>query len=307
MLVPELRAHGIYLVTLSSESETTERIGRELFDREVLPKLAPPETFELSKLLALPNLKTAVIFPDKLWFTIPPGLPYLLSVVEDNIRYYYFLDELLESFLGTTFGLQGRVGLVRLTRDADISVDIAEDDPESLPDVVLSRLLSREKGIPMRLQYRGHLSDELLTQMGDILKLRTAQILPAPGSLILQSLWTCVRDMPIEKAAEQGLAYPPLLAPLPAFFKDRATIFEKLKSQDYLLHHPYDPFDAFVEFVRAAAQDPAVKMLEQTIYRMDDASALIGVLKDAAARGKTVRVIIGAARPLRRIQQPSLG
>lgn len=292
MLVPELRAHGIHLVTSSHESETTERIGRELFESEILPKLAPPETFELSKLQSLPNLKTAVIFPDKLWFTVPPGLPFLLSVQKENARYYFFLDELLESFLGPTFGLQGRVGLVRLTRDADISVDIAEDDPESLPDVVLTRLLSREKGVPMRLQYRGHLSDELLTQMGDVLKLRTQQILPAPGSLVLQSLWTLVRDVPSEKAAEQGLAYPPLLAPLPVFFEDRKNIFAKLREQDYLLHHPYDPFEAFVEFVRAAAEDPDVEMLEQTIYRMDDASPLILVLKDAASRGKKVRVII---------------
>ncbi len=292
MLVPELRAHGIHLVTSSLDNELTANLGREVFETEVLPKLAPPETFELSKLLTLPNLKTAVIFPDKLWFAVPPGLPFLLSAVRGNDRYYFFLDDLLESFMGPTFGLQGRVGLVRLTRDADISVDIAEEDPESLPDVVLSRLLSREKGVPMRLQYRGHLTDDLLTQMADVLKLRPQQVLPAAGSLVLQSLWALVKEMSLDRASDPQLVYAPLHAPLPAFFGDRSKIFEKLKSQDYLLHHPYDPFDAFVEFTRAAAEDPQVEMLEQTIYRMDDASPIVGVLKEAASRGKKVRVII---------------
>ncbi len=292
LLVPELRSHGVILATSALESPTTEKIGRELFETEVLPKLAPPETFEVTKLQTLLNLKTAVIFPDKLWFALPPGLPNLLSVQKENARYYFFLDDLLESFLGATFGLQGRVGLVRLTRDADISVDIAEEDPESLPDIVLSRLLSREKGIPMRLQYRGHLSDELLSQMGETLKLPPSQIFPAAGSLVLQSLWTMVKEFPADRAAEQGLTYPALHAPLPIFFSRRADIFEKLKAQDYLLHHPYDPFDAFVEFIRTAAEDPDVTLIEQTVYRMDDASPLIAALKDAAARGKLVRVII---------------
>lgn len=292
LLIPELRTHHICLVADAKESPATQAIGREIFEQEILPKLAPPESFEVSKLSALPNLKTAVIFPDnKLWFTLPAGLPNLFALSRDGERYYFFLDDLLENFLGPTFGLQGAVGLVRLTRDADISVDIGEEDPESLPDVMLSRLLSREKGIPMRLQYRGNLSDDLLSRMADGLKLRPEQVLPAQGSLVLQSLWMLVKDMPVD-AAEKGLAYPPLYAPLPAFFKERASIFDKLKKQDYLLHHPYDPFDAFVEFVHAAAEDPLVKVVEQTIYRMDDASPLLGALKMAAARGKKVRVII---------------
>ncbi|MBY0369778.1 polyphosphate kinase 1, partial [bacterium] len=291
LLIPELRAHHICLVSDANESPTAHAIGRELFETEILPKLAPPETFELSKLQSLPNLKTAVFFADRLWFTLPPGLPSLLATSRDGERYYFFLDDLLENFLGPTFGLQGRLGLVRLTRDADISVDIGEEDPESLPDVMMSRLLSREKGIPMRLQYRGNLSDELLTSMAEVLKLRPEQVLPAQGSLTLQALWSVVKDMPLD-AAEKGLAYPPLYSPLPAFFKDRSLIFEKLRSQDYLLHHPYDPFDAFVEFVHAAAEDPNVRIVEQTIYRMDDASPLIGALKLAASKGKKVRVII---------------
>jgi polyphosphate kinase len=292
MLVPELRSQNIHLVVSAKETATTFEIGKALFETEVLPRLSPPENFDLSKLHSLPNLRTAAIFPNRLWFAVPSSLPLLLSKTWEGVRYYFFLDDLLEVFLGATFGLDGEVGLVRLTRDADISVEIADEDPEVLPDVVLARLLSREKGLPIRLQYRGDWSDDLLTQMGETLKLKPAQIVPAAGSLSLHALWTLVKDNSVESASENGLIYPPLPAPLPAFFRERSTILEKLRHQDYLLHHPYDPFDAFIEFVRAAAQDPKVKSIEQTIYRMDAASPLVGVLKEAAASGKKVRVII---------------
>ncbi len=292
MLAPELRTENIHLVTSVTESGLISEIGRAVFESEVLPKLAPPESFDVSKLQALPNLRTAAILSNQLWFTIPASLPGLLSKTWEGVRYYFFLDDLLENFLGGSAGTQGEVGLVRLTRDADISVEMGEDDLEVLPDVVLARLLSREKGVPIRLQYRGHLPDETLSQMGKLLRLKPAQILPVSGSLTLQSLWILVKDIPTDEAAEHGLAYPALRAKLPVFFADRSKIFEKLRGQDYLLHHPYDPFDAFVEFVRAAAEDPKVKEIEQTIYRMDSASPLAGILKDAARNGKRVRVII---------------
>ncbi len=292
MLVPELRAHGIHLVTHLDESPRMFKLAEGVFEREVFPKLSPPENFDLAKLQSLANSKMAVFFPEQLWFSVPTGLGNMLVLEDSGERFYFFLDHLLETFLGKAFGLEGKAGLVRVTRDADISVDIAEGDPESLPDIVLARLLSREKGIPMRLQYRGNVPDSLLTRMGQILKLQPRQIFPAAGSLNLQSIWTLVRDVPAEKLAQPELAYPTLLAPLPAFFENRSQIFEKLRGQDYLLHHPYDPFDAFVEFVRAAAEDPKVVQIEQTIYRMDVASALIAALKSAAASGKKVRVII---------------
>jgi hypothetical protein len=58
-----------------------------------------------------------------------------------------------------------------------------------------------------------------------------------------------------------------------------------------LLHHPYDSFDAFIAFIEAAANDPSVLSIEQTVYRVDAKSPLIGILKEAAKR-KKVRVII---------------
>jgi polyphosphate kinase len=57
------------------------------------------------------------------------------------------------------------------------------------------------------------------------------------------------------------------------------------------LHHPYDSFDSYVAFIKAAAKDPQVIKIEQTFYRTDADSLVVSQLKEAAKR-KEVHVYI---------------
>jgi len=43
-------------------------------------------------------------------------------------------------------------------------------------------------------------------------------------------------------------------------------LFEELRSRDVLLHHPFDSYDAVVKFIQAAADDPRVRSIKQTLY-----------------------------------------
>ena len=44
-----------------------------------------------------------------------------------------------------------------------------------------------------------------------------------------------------------------------------ANIFEVMRKQDVLLHHPYESFDPVVEFIENAAQDPQVLAIKITL------------------------------------------
>lgn len=292
-LVDELATAGIQLVKRADESATALALGRAIFEKEVFPKLAPPETFDNVVVTQVAHLQMAAIFPGRWWFLIPRTLPAVYSAPDPSSgrTYYFFLDDLLTTFLGATFGLQGEVGLIRLTRDADFTVEVDDDDPASIPDMVLSGIGSRERAAGVRLQYRGNLGDSVLSQLGAALRLVPAQILPAAGSLVLHGLWSVFRGLSEERAAAAGLRYPTLNATVPWPFAGGEDIFSRVRRQDFLFHHPYDSFDAFVAWVRAAAEDPQVEMIEQTVYRMDPSCPLIDVLKGAAAR-KRVRVVI---------------
>lgn len=295
LLAAELEPEGLQIVRQPQPDDLAFEIGKRLFEDQILTRLSPPESFSVSKLSHLENLQMGVVFKGGVWFRIPKNLPPVLAARENtdsNPRaFFFFLDDLLASHLGPAFRFEGGAGFLKLTRDGDFTVDLEEEDTESIPDVVRSGLGSRERGRGVRLQYSGEVPEELLRSAMQSLKFIPGQILPAPGTLCLHGLWAVVNQTPEEIAARTGLKHPSRTSPVPAPLMERAAIFDRIKKQDVLLHHPYDSFEGFVAWIRAACADPAVTQIEQTVYRMDALSPVIEALK-LAAREKKVRVII---------------
>ena len=70
------------------------------------------------------------------------------------------------------------------------------------------------------------------------------------------------------------------------------SMFERLRDNDVLLHHPFESFEPVVEFLREAVLDPDVLAIKQTIYRTGEKSVLMDLLIEAARRGKEVMVVV---------------
>ena len=69
-------------------------------------------------------------------------------------------------------------------------------------------------------------------------------------------------------------------------------IFSAIEEDDYLLHHPYDSYNAVVNFFQQAAVDPNVEQIYVTIYRTSKNSPIIKALTDASKNGKKVYALI---------------
>ncbi|MCM0604931.1 MAG: polyphosphate kinase 1 [Xanthomonadaceae bacterium] len=293
LLASELGGEKITIVRSCSSGEQAFILGEAIFQTQILHKLPPPSGFTPALISGLENLQIGVIFPNDVVFFIPKNLPssYIAYDGESDEYFIYFIDDLIYTHLGNVFRFDSKPCLIRLTKDSDFTVDLDEHDSESVPDLVKSNVKVRDSGTPTRLQYSGEFLEDHLEKCITALKLTSSEVMQAADTLCLGSLWAAIGQIPDEIKNKRKLIYPPTPSMIPVDFRDVSLVFERLKERDYLLHHPYDSFDAYVNWIREVCLDPKVTRIEQTIYRMDALSPIIDLLKEAA-KTKTVRVVI---------------
>lgn len=288
LLQAQLDAEGVRLVFSAPEGSPAHELGRRVFDELVFPKLAPRYNFTFPNLRSLPNLWTTAAFQTGMWFELPRSLPAVIPAPDSTGSVFvFFLDDLIATHLGRSLKTVGRPGFLRVTRDGDFNIDLSEEDPESVPDLVRSGVGARDLGRPVRLQYLGDVSPKILSRSVTRMKFAPGQIIPAPHSLYLHGLSTIAQEVVGLLRKKAPLTYPPL----GSFVPGTSGVFERTRRRDILLHHPYDSYDTFVNWLRLACEDPAVERIEQTVYRIDRMSPELEALK-AAAKKKVVRVII---------------
>lgn len=285
----DLQMANISLVRRAAPETLEFNLGRQIFVDQILPALDAPQNFSIPQLATLENLQMGVIAGPDLWLKIPKTLAQVFIHKTDR-WYVFFLDDLLYTHLPQAFSLKSPPALLRLTRDADVSVDLRDEDSESIPDVMRSNLRTRDKGRAMRIQWAGDLSSGVIQRAIHFFRLDSAHAMPAPFSLCLNGLWALYHQIP-ENEETKALRFPPLQSFNLAPTLHAPDVFEKLKAKDYILHHPYDSFDSFVGWIQQACEDPQVELIEQTVYRIDSLSPIIDALK-AAARIKKIRVVI---------------
>lgn len=283
LLSGELSRKRILIRRSPWENETVANRAQRIFEEQIFPHLGEARAFTPASVLGLENLQMAALFQEKSLLAIPRKIPTVF-VDESNSAgvSLFFSDELIGAHL--------HASLFRVIRDCDFSQELHEDS-ESIPDTVLSRLRTRERGRAMCLFYSPGISGKALGRLESALRLSPERILPAPSTLCLHGLRSAVSRIPEEIRTAPDLSYPPLRASLPRTFSKPQGIFESLRERDRLLHHPYDSFDGYVGWIRQACEDPDVKMIEQTVYRTDTISPVIGALKKAAGT-KRVRVVV---------------
>jgi polyphosphate kinase len=94
-----------------------------------------------------------------------------------------------------------------------------------------------------------------------------------------------------DETRRPDLKYPPFSARQIRVGHDADSLFESIRRQDVLVHHPYESYDTVVNFIRTAAHDPRVLSIKQTLYRTNSDSPIARALIEAAGK-KEVTVVV---------------
>jgi polyphosphate kinase len=172
----------------------------------------------------------------------------------------------------------------RVLRDSDVRVPAAPID-DLLESV--ARGLAEVRHRPLSLVHvEGSTPQRVVDMLVDNLEAEPGVVVRSSHRLGLADL------MAISRLQRTGLRESPFRPRVLWTHASADDLFERLKYHDVLVHHPYDSFFTFENFLRAAVRDPKVLALKMTLYRVGGAPPVVDLLLDAADRGKQVAVLV---------------
>ena len=173
----------------------------------------------------------------------------------------------------------------KIIRDADLRY--RPDDEESLEEQIAQAVEHRSRAKVVRLEVDSPSYSEGALFLATSLGLDSAGLYRFDLPLDLRTLASLCHVR-----ASPKLRYPPIRPHVPSPIKKARRLFEAMREQDILLHHPYDSFEPVVRFLRESARDPRVTRINHTMYRTSRQSPVMEALKEAAARGKKVTAYV---------------
>ena len=299
-LVPILAENNIYLLQWDQLSESQREKANSYFNRNVYPALTPLALDPGHPFPYMSNLSTSLgfvlRFPDteENLFTrvkVPNILPYWIQLDSeiDDTRSYIRLSDLIHHNAEKLFPGMTIVDstLFRITRNSEVEIE-DDDESESIRTIVAEELRQRRFEPVVRLELSEDPDPWVRSLLMHQFDLSEDDVYEIPGELDYSGMW------PLASLNIKDLRDEPWNPIVPADLAgDEADIFSVIKSGDFLVHHPYESFDASVEqFIRSAAKDPKVIAIKMTVYRVGDDTPFVQSLIRAAETGKQVACLI---------------
>ncbi|NIM52260.1 MAG: polyphosphate kinase 1 [Gemmatimonadales bacterium] len=297
-LLPELAAAGIEQVRYDDLTFAERREVESLFMASIHPVLTPlaidpvhpfPHVHSKSLNIALQvedeseegERRFAVV-------QVPSVLDRVVVVSRsDNRLRYVLLEDIISRHLHELFGgfevLSHAV--FRVTRNADLAIQ--EEQAEDLLETIEESLRQRLRNDPVRLEIEAGAPRAFVEMLKEAHELAPSDVYKVRGPVDLTALWSLHRVDGFPQLKDE-----PLVPRVPPPFGQDRDIFDVVRQQDVLVHHPYESFGPVVEFIERAADDPDVLAIKQTLYRTSGPSAIISALGRAAQNGKQVTALV---------------
>ncbi len=188
------------------------------------------------------------------------------------------------------------VSLLRITRNGDFTLAESDDMEVDFVQEVKQKLKTRKTGRVVRLEIEKNYSTWMLSLLKSRWDIEEDNVFEVEKLIDLTSLWQIVNHkdlsefLPLPHAPVKPLAF---LRQDVNTQKKRSddSIFDRIKKEDIVLHHPYNSMEPVLEMIEEAADDPNVLAIKTTIYRLAKDSRITSALLRAGESGKHVSVL----------------
>ncbi|UDF37652.1 UNVERIFIED_ORG: polyphosphate kinase 1 [Shinella sp. XGS7] len=301
-VMPALKARQILILNHADRNEAQRAWVARFFEREVRPLLVPvgldpahpfPQVANKSlHFIARLTGKDALGRDSRIAIVkVPRVLPRVIKLpaaLSEGSQAFVLLTSVIRAHLEELFpGRQVEAfSQFRVTRDSDLEVD--EEEIANLRHALRSGLTTRHFGRAVRLEVVNTCPPELASFLLEQFELPPAALYRVNGPVNLVRL-----NELIDQTEADELRFVPYEPVWPQGRLPRGkSIFDRLRKDDVLLHHPFESFEPVVQLLREAVQDPEVLAIKQTVYRTGSKSELMDLLIEAARRGKEVLVVV---------------
>lgn len=309
-ILPQLEKQSIRIVDYADLPQKKREILSDYFDHEIFPILTPQaidsghpfplvSNTSINFIIELVNekdkkdvryarLKCPNNVPRFLYLprgkeTINPKLAFDPNYSEVNV---VLVEDLIEECMERLFpGYKvNAAGQFRITRNTD--GEIEEDEADDLLAAVRDYVDQRRFGDIVRVEMGRGMPVRLADLLIEHLEVKPHQIYKQKIPLAFSDFMNlgCIDRPKIQYKSD-----PTKLA---KELDGEGDCFEAIKKRDIVLYHPYDRFQAVLNFIDQAARDPKVVAIKQTLYRCGSDSPVIRSLLEARRRGKQVTAVV---------------
>jgi polyphosphate kinase len=299
-LLPELARYDVRILDYCDLSASQKLRLQRYYETEVYPILTPlavdpghPFPFISNQSLSLGVILYDAVNGESRFARVKVPANRTRWVALDNPHHFVPLEQVIHANLDYLFRGMEIVAAYpfRVTRNA--AIERNEEEADDLLELISEELRERRFAPVVRLEVSESMPDNMLEILRSELEIDHTDIYRVRSYLGLDDLHSLADiNLPHLKYEPWTPLTPVRLAGLDSKARP-GEIFAVIRQGDLLVHHPYNSFATSTQqFIEAAARDPQVLAIKQTIYRTSSDSPIINELIQAAGRGKQVAVLV---------------
>ena len=297
MLLREtLAEQGLEVVTADQLTSHEREWLADHFREQVLPVLTPQAIDPSHPFPFIPNRGFSLVFSLERGrkresvtelLMIPSTLPRFIALPRSRGKMRFIaIEAAITAHFDQLFPGFTKVadGAFRILRDSDIEVD---DEAEDLVRYFRSAIQRRRRGRVIRIEFDDDTPPEVEALVREGTRAGAALVTESGGLIGIADLAQLVEtDLPALKFSPYSPRFPERI------LEHDGDIFAAIRAKDFIIHHPYESFEAVVAFLHQAATDPNVVAIKQTLYRAGKQSAIVDALVAAAEAGISVTAVV---------------